>query len=293
MEEQDQYLIERYFRHELNAAEQAEFERRTADAAFRTAVETHRKALQAIRLQEKAAVMATLARRGRALDAQKPGAGRKRWWPLGGGALLLLLAVWAWWQWDGPAPALQQEAAPALPKPDNPPPPAAPQGDKPAGAPAVRPPENPPPVALGRETRERLFAAHFQPYKDESLEPSLRSDGPPAPAELFRQLYWDGKYEDALAQFEQLPASARENDNQLFVRAECLLATGKTSEAAILFERILKNDDSRYVETAAWHLALAYLKTGRLDRARARLLVLSRTAASPWHREAVELLKNL
>lgn len=294
MEEQDQYLIERFFRDELDAVEQAEFERRTdADADFRAAVETHRKALQAIRLQEKATVMAALGRRGRELDAQKHRAGRKHWWGWASGVLLLLLAFLGWWQWTGRAPALQQGAAPALSEPDSARPNREPQGTRPADTPAVKPPENRPPVALGRETRERLFAAHFKPYKDESLEPSLRSSEPLAPPELFRQLYWDGKFQEALAQFDRLPADARENDNQLFIRAECLLATGKAAEAAAVFERVLKNDRSRYVEAAAWHLALAYLKTDNLEQARARLRRISRDNASPWRAEAAELLKNL
>ena len=295
MEEQDQELIERYFRNALSTAEQAEVERRAAsDAGFRLELEAHRKARQAVRLQEKKEVLEKLAQRGRELDAQeKQNGGRHRWWLAG--SLILLLALLAWWQWNGKPAVSKQETPPILSRQDSTqriPPPDTPRTTAPPNVPAVKKPENQPPVA-SRDTRERLFAAHFKPYKDESLEPSLRGDDPPPPPEKFRQLYWDGQYPEALAQFENLPPAARENDNELFIKAECLLTTGSAGEAARIFELILKNDRSRYTDAAAWHLALAYLKTGDVDRAKSRLQKISRSGASPWRADAAALLKNI
>lgn len=295
MEEQDQELIDRYFRNALSATEQAELERRTAsDAGFRQELEAQRKARQAVRLQEKKEVLEKLARRGRELDAQeKQNGGRRRWWLPG--SLILLLALWAWWQWNGKPAVTKQALPPVLSGQDSTqriPPPDTPRTTAPPHVPTVKKMENQPPVA-SRDTRERLFAAHFIPYKDESLEPSLRGDDPPPPPEKFRQLYWDGQYPEALALFETLPAAAKENDNHLFIKAECLLATGRANEAARLFELILKNDRTRYMEAAAWHLALAYLKTGDMDGAKSRLQRISRSGASPWRADAGALLENL
>lgn len=296
MEDQDQELIERYFRNALSAAEQAELERRAAsDTGFRLELEAHRKVRQAVRLQEKKEVLEKLAQRGRELDArEKQNAGKRRGW-LASGLILLLLALWGWWQWNGKPAATKQEPPPVLSGQDSTqriPPSDTPRTTAPPNVPAVKKPENQPPVA-SRDTRERLFAAHFKPYKDETLEPSLRGDDPPPPPEKFRQLYWDGQYPEALEQFENLPAAAKENDNELFIKAECLLATGRADEAAQIFELILKNDRSRYMDAAAWHLALAYLKTGDMDRAKSRLQKISRSNASPWRADAAALLKSI
>ena len=285
MEEQDQDWIERYFRDELPAAERAALERRAAsDAAFRAEVELHRKARQAIVLLEKETVLAQLARKGQALDAQRR---RRRW--LWGGALLVLLAIGGWWRWgQAPAPRLSP-AGPGL----APPPDTLPQ-QPPPGAPKQAPQRTPPPpVALDRAARERLFAANFSPHKDPGLEPSARGGAPLAPAEQFQQHYWEGRYGEALALFDSLPPAAQANDNLLFVRAECWLATGQAALAAPLLEQILRNDRTRYMDAAAWHLALAYLRLGRLDQARAQLEQLRRNPASAWREKAAALLKRI
>lgn len=293
MEDQDQELIERYFRNALSGAERAELERRAvSDAGFRLELEAQRKVRQAVRLQEKKDVLEKLAQRGRELDAREKQNDRRWWLP---GSLILLLALWAWWQWNGKTAVTKQETPPVLSGQDSTqriPPPDTPRTTAPPNMPAVKKTENQPPVA-SQGNRERLFAAHFKPYKDESLEPSLRGDDPPPPPEKFRQLYWDGQYAEALAQFENLPATAKENDNELFIKAESLLATGEADEAVRIFELILNNDRSRYMDAAAWHLALAYLKTGDMNRAKSRLQKISRSGTSPWRADADTLLKNI
>ena len=138
----------------------------------------------------------------------------------------------------------------------------------------------------------RLFAQYFKPYREESLEPSLRGDSEPAPSEIFLQLYWDGKYQEALTQFGALAASAQTNDNLLFLRAECLMALGKAEEAAVIYEAILARDKSRYIEAATWHLALAYLKMGKTLRAKTELQKLTHRG-SKWRAEAAAILKNI
>ena len=157
------------------------------------------------------------------------------------------------------------------------------------------PPQPGPPLKQVRDNARgnRLFAEYFKPYKDATLEPSLRGAAEPSPLEKFQQSYWDDKYRDALAQFGNMPATAQTNDNLLFIKAECLLAAGKTDEAALIFELILKNDRSRYMEAAAWHLALAYLKLGDTAQARLQLQQVRQTATSPWQSDAAVILKRI
>lgn len=157
------------------------------------------------------------------------------------------------------------------------------------------PPQPGPPLKQVRDNARgnRLFAEYFKPYKDATLEPSLRGAAEPSPLEKFQQSYWDDKYRDALAQFGNMPATAQTNDNLLFIKAECLLAAGKTDEAALIFELILKNDRSRYMEAAAWHLALTYLKLGDTAQARLQLQQVRQTATSPWQSDAAVILKRI
>lgn len=295
MEDQDTDMIERYFRNELTSSEREAFERRREqDEAFRLEAGLHGKARQAIRLKEKSEVLARLSERGRQLDAQKNTAGRYRPWWLGGG-LALLLAFFLWLQWGGepspeiqspPAVSPQEGARPAMP-------PDTAQVIQPAETPPVKKQEKQPPIASAAEKQELLFAQHFQAYKDETLEPSVRGDEEPSASEQFRQLYWDGRYAEALAQFENLHPLAQSNDNQLFIKSECLLATGRPAEAIVLYEQILENGRSRYLEAARWHLALAHLKNGNPEAAKKQLGAIAEDGGSPWQAEAAALLEAL
>ncbi|MCB9297297.1 MAG: hypothetical protein H6559_29850 [Lewinellaceae bacterium] len=295
MEDKDINLIERYFRNELTSAEREAFEQRRAqDEAFRQEAELHGKARQAIRLKEKAEIRQMLSERGRLLDTQKNRAGRSWPWWLGGG-LALLLGAFFWLQRAGgpsperqspPAVSPQESAQPAVP-------PDTAQAPLPTETPPVKKQEWQPPVASTSEKQELLFAQYFQPYKDETLEPSVRGNEEPSASDQFQQLYWDGRYREALAQFENLPLVAKSNDNWLFIQAECLLATGKAAAAVPLYEAILANGRSRFMPEASWHLALAWLKSGSLEKAKRQLAVVAGDAGSPWRANAAAVLKDL
>jgi len=211
---------------------------------------------------------------------------RKRWiWWAIGFTLLLIIGILAW-PWTK-TPTLE------VPK----------QPDQPDSLP-MAPGNNLPPSpddaqftydSIQKEQKRlasRLFAENFKPYKDESLEPSLRGDSEPLPSDKFQQLYWDGKYREALALFGALPATAKTNDNLLFLKAESLMALGRVGEALLIFEAILKRDKSRYMEVAAWHRALANLKLGQTSKAKTQLEEIVRSG-SKWRVEAVAVLKSI
>ena len=295
MEDQNADQIERYFRNELTSAERKAFEQRRAkDEAFRQETELHGKARQAIRLKEKAEVLSRLSARGRQLDEQRKPTGRYRPWWLGGG-LALLLAAFFWLQWKG-EPSTKTQSPPVVSPQEGTQqavPPNTEQAPQPAETQPVQKQERQPPVASAKEKQELLFAQYFQPYKDETLEPSVRGDEEPSASDTFQQLYWDGKYQEALAQFENLPPAAKNNDNWLFIQAECLLVTGKAAAAAQLLEAILANDRTRFMPEASWHLALAWLKSGSLKKAKRQLAAVAGDAGSPWQANAAAVLKAL
>lgn len=208
------------------------------------------------------------------------------WWILG--LTLLVVAGVIGWQWgnrqDTPAPEQQQlqpgnrnvlpttsdSAAPPAPViPD------VPDSRKQAGNGAAR---------------NRLFADNFKPYKDASLEPSRRGAAEPLPAERFQQLYWDDRHREALVAFGAMTTADQNNDNLLFLKANCLLATGKTDDAAALLEQILRNDRTRFMAEARWYLALSYLKSGRAEQAKNLLRSIENDDASPRQTDAKRLL---
>lgn len=286
MEDKDEQLIERYYLNELDAAERAEFERRLKeDEAFWEAAHLHADALTAIRLEGVALLRKRLTAKGRELDAQAAGRRGRKWWWLLPVFLLCAVVIWRFLRPDGDVPALPSSVTPAAS-------PAVPPDTTPARIPQDKMPgERPkPPQKTGRQ----IFAAWFRPYRDESLEPSVRGgDGALSPSEHFQQLYWDGDYRAALAAFDSLGAAARNNDNLLFLKANCLLEAGRPGEAAPILDAIIRNGRSRFAAQAPWYLALAQLRAGKRQEAKALLRRIAADAASPRQADARGALREL
>jgi hypothetical protein len=297
MENKDLELIERYFSNELSAEERAVFEQKlSSDAAFRREVEAYEKAVRYVRLDGRKALQASLGARGRQLDAEKKSPASRRWWVLGA----LLLAVAVWWLFDGrdivPPPAapgssphpdsLEIKAPPVLPQttspnPEREPPPPTQDG---GGAPAEQT------VPNQQTEADRLFAAYFQPYKDESLEPSVRGEGDATPEETFLQTYWDGKHPEALAAFEKMEAASKNKGDLQFLQANSLLALGRVKAALAVLENLPR---TRFPTEAKWLRALAFLKNGEREKAAALLREIAGEAGSARRGEAERLLSEL
>lgn len=281
MEEKDIALIDQYFRNALTAEERAAVEYRLAhEPEFREAVELHGEALEAIRTAGSAMLRKRLTEKGRLMDAE---AKRKpalwRWL----GLLALLLAVAVWWRMAIEIPAKQPGIQP------NPMPPAI-SVPPPAALPTVQ--DKPQKQTPAKPGNQAVFAAWFQPYKDESLEPSRRGNTEPSPAERFQQLYWDGNYRGALAAFDAPGTAMQNNDNLLFLKANCLLADNRAEEAVELLETILRNDRSRFTAQAKWYLALGRLQTGRRKAAETLLSQIANDPDSPRRADAQRVLRD-
>ncbi len=285
MEEQDHELIERYYRNALNEAELAEFRRRLAgDSVFREAVQLHEDALAAIHLEGTAMLRARLAAKGRELDAgtDKPGT-RWLWWVAGSG--VLLLGAWATWWWTqlenqpAPVPVIESRDITIPPATDT--------------VPVVPPSEKQSEPDQKTPGHQRVFAAWFQPYKDASLEPARRGDAEQSPSERFQKLYWDGDYRNALVAFDSLGASAKNNDNLLFLKANCLLSTGKAAAAGVLLENMLQHDRSRFSAQVSWYLALSRVQASRTREAETLLRQIAADSGSPRRADAERLLSAL
>ncbi len=273
MDEKELERIESYLLNDLSEQERAAFEEKMkADAAFRHEVELHSRAIYAAKLKGKELMKERLRQR-------KHKGGRShapRNWV--GILLLSLLAIFAifWWQTtksDEPeklpengsisSPADTINSSKALPIDS-----VQHQQKQSTEDGKAEKHEARPPVAEKKQGTEKLFAQYFQPYRDESLDPSARGDEDEAtPFDRFQQAYWEGKHEAALADFEELAPALKSNDNLLFLKANSLLAVGNAKAASAIFEGIIANGRSRFKAEAAWYLALAYLKMGEQKKA--------------------------
>lgn len=296
MNEEYSELIVRYFCNELTDAERAMFEQRLAtDSDFRQEVEAYGKSVQLIRLQGRKELQSELAKQGHKLDSIVK-TNQRQIYGVGGLAVVIVVLL-AWWLWGGkPAQPIHhspvektnsdtsQGTAPVLPdtsiKSD-----PAPEHQLPQGKP-IQPNVVPPATSKN----QRLFAVNFQPYKDESLEPSVRGDGDATPAETFLQFYWDGKYQEALTAFNKLELVSKNKGDLQFLKANCLLAGGEVQEAIAVLENLRR---TRFTSEAKWLLALAYLKNEERERAVEVLKLISADAKSERRDDAERLLRDV
>lgn len=276
-------FIEAYLDKQLDQVTKAEFEVQLAqDEALREAVE------EAKRIREDFSWLAVEqgVKQGEQAYWDKKAAlkRRKYWLVLSGGIGLMLLGILVWkgQQIQSVSPS---KASPSVEQ-------------QPINADSTQKPNAPIPVPEVLKNKPKsvevnqLVAQYFKPYKDNSMEPSLRGDEAPSPSELFQQYYWEGKYRETLDQFETLSATAKANDNLLFIQAESCMALGKMKEAMAIYEAILKRDRTRYMDATAWHLALAYLKLGKTAQAKTELQKMVRSG-SKWRGEAASLLQSI
>lgn len=285
MEEQDDKLIERFYLNDLSEAELAAFHRRMAeDEAFWEAVQLHVDAMEAIRLEGIAMLRKRLTDKGRELDADKHlPANRWLWWMLGLAAIVI--GTWAVWNWMRP-----ETLSPPLPMIEN--------GDF---APSLGPDTLPAQTPLIKQTEpikktpnhQQVFAAWFKPYKDPSLEPSRRGGAAQSPSERFQQLYWDGEYRAALAAFDSLGVSVKNNDNLMFLKANCLLTIGNANAAEALLNNLRDNNRSRFGNQVDWYLALSHLQASHVKEAEALLLRIAADKGSVRRSDAARLLREL
>lgn len=212
---------------------------------------------------------------------------RNRWLRLFTGIILLLTAGIVWQQWEKKPEQIAPEQQQIQPGQQKILPPPSDSMPAPAGVPGDTKKQ-----ADNAATGNRLFAENFKPCKDESLELSRRGTAALTPSERFQQLYWDDKHREAILAFDALGAAEKNNDNLLFIKANCLLATDQANEAAALLEQIIRNDRTRFMAEAKWYLSLSYLKSGRSKQAKSLLRSIETDTQSSRQPDAKRLLER-
>ncbi len=262
MEQIDQTLIERYLADELTLSERNEVEQRAKnDAQFRKDLAECKLSIEAIRLSEREELKNRFRQRDKILDKKnnnRSGGKQVSFWWLAVAAAVSVLVAW-YFLYAPPQQTIDQaknETKDSTPIVQNPP--------IVIDTTKTNPPKNEDKEPLRKKrTGQELYAENFEPYKDDTMDPTSRSGSEMTPLERFQLLYWEGDSRRALAVFDSLSVSQKQNDNLRFLYANVLMALNRTQEASLILTGIEKNHKSIYTAEANFYLALCNLKLGK------------------------------
>lgn len=109
------------------------------------------------------------------------------------------------------------------------------------------------------------YLVYLKPYENNLIEVERA-----IPSENLLQqgfyAYNKEEYASALAALKEY-AKTETNDNILFYQANCLIGLEQFEEASLIFENILDNNRSLYIQETEWLLALCYLRNNHAEKA--------------------------
>ncbi|MCK6694228.1 MAG: tetratricopeptide repeat protein [Thermoanaerobaculia bacterium] len=289
MSDRDLLLIERYYRAELSDAEQAEFEKRLQeDAEFRKEAGRYNMAMESIRLNSRELFKKELGQRPL---IKSPGRRQWFWTGIATGIVLTLGLIYVFNKSPRPVPA--QNTPSGTIKEDSL------QPQRPDAVPVDSGNNKlPPQPQAAARTPARIFAAHYRPFENNlTKQAGVRSgsagSNPDSIFSRFLALYQTKRYPEAIQLYNTLPALRRSDDNNLFFYANALLAAGKTAQAEDVFDTILRQGISDYLDETRWYAALCAIKLGDFPSAKKHLNVLAGGNNTVYQTEAANLLKEL
>ncbi|MBK8700524.1 MAG: hypothetical protein IPN29_13725 [Saprospiraceae bacterium] len=142
------------------------------------------------------------------------------------------------------------------------------------------------------QTEDQLFAANFDPYRDEAIGVMSRGSNS-GYFERYTASYVKGDFAGTLMLYDSLNASMRQNENILFLRSNALLARGRIEEAQLLLLPILERKKSRYALQSQWYMALIHLKKKQIKEARVLLKDMAKDPDHPFQAKAITLLRSM
>lgn len=290
MSDRDLLLIERYYRAELNDVERTDFERRlNEDAEFSKEANLYLMAMESIRLNSRELLKKELGQRPLIKSLNRL---RWLWGGIAIGAVLILAFLYFYNNNESrPVPAqntpsdttsedsLRQQRKDFVPID--------------SGNFKI----SPKPQASAKAAM-RIFAAYYQPFENEltrraSVRSGTAAGNPDSIFSRFLAYYQNKQYEEAILLFNTLPEVHKSDDNNLFFYANALLAAGKTVESRAVFNNILQQGISDYLDEARWYTALCAIKLEDFPGAKKHLNMLAGGDNTVYQTEAANLLKEL
>ncbi|EPR73340.1 hypothetical protein ADIWIN_1771 [Winogradskyella psychrotolerans RS-3] len=137
---------------------------------------------------------------------------------------------------------------------------------------------------------EKLFSTYFEPSENVT-SPIVRSADNETNLNNAFIAYGEADYKQAILLFQTAYKDSK-NSELLFYEANSLLALEDYQNAITTFEDHLKHSD-RLTNRSHWYLALAYIKTTQIEKAKKELKTLLNSGETFKKPEANSLLKKL
>ena len=274
MEERDRVLIERYIAEELSIAERHEVEQRMKDdPVFKNEFEEYVLTMDALKIAQREELKERFRKRDKILDRRDSGyLHRPRsLWLLA--AIVTGVVILSWLAYYGFKQPVEeniftnQDSIQVEQPLENVPDTSQKQERKESYDMAVKPR----PKDLPSKEGEGFFAANFEPYTDESLDPVSRGTEDANLIDQFQIHYWNKEYSKAIDAFSQLSAEYQQNDNLRFLYANALMGAGKVGTAESELTEILQNQKSVYLTESLYYLALTQIYRGEFPGAKYNL----------------------
>ena len=138
---------------------------------------------------------------------------------------------------------------------------------------------------------DKLYSIYYTPY---SITIDYRSDIGPISADYQSALekYENLEYQEALALFEQILDNKEDGVSAFFFAGICNMELGIYEQAIHYFKLPINQDNMMFGQQSNWYLALCYLKTNQINKAKK---ILERISQENKYKqiEAEELLDQL
>jgi tetratricopeptide (TPR) repeat protein len=106
------------------------------------------------------------------------------------------------------------------------------------------------------------------------------------------EFYNNGKYNEAIEQFEQLNIDNQSTMQSNFLHAMANMKIFNYTEAIKYFDIVYRHDDNSFTEDATYFMGLCYINTKEDEKARAKMEGILSTK-SRYKKEAKKILKNI
>ena len=306
MEALDQTLIEQYWANEMSSTERQNFEQRLAlESGLQQEFDEFKLAMEAVKLAERKELLQRFRQRDEILDKKNrnnPSGRTMRIWMQRAVAVAAVLTLFLGWRFFI-SPMHTPDLANTHPTKDSidtrQTPPFNTETSQVVKLKDDKVKEENEKVKEQKPSKpkvkeEVLYAAYFETFKDDSMDPTSRSGEDDLSAyEKFQLFYWEEKNAEALEEFKKMTLPQQINPNLRFFQANALMAVNRIDEAINILAEVEKNQQSIYKIESVYYLALCDIKNGNLDAARKKLLNYLNTQEALQKNKAQKILAEL
>ena len=138
---------------------------------------------------------------------------------------------------------------------------------------------------------DEVINRYYKPYEPPTSQRSgMTAEN--ADFTLALEFYNTHDYEKAALFFNKVVESNPKDMQSLFLNGVSNFEEKKFPEATMSFSTVIKDNNNLFIETAKWYLALCYLKTDELDKAKSLLQIIN-DEGGIYSKKAKKIIKKL